>query len=256
MTEHLQSSLQDRVLTLRFNRPDKKNALTSAMYSAFADALIAAGSNPEVRAVLIAGQPDCFSSGNDLADFLQLPVGDSNSPVLRFMRALSSFEKPVVAAASGIAVGVGVTLLLHCDLVYCGENTRLNLPFVSLGIVPEFASTYVLPRLMGHARAAELLLLGEPFTAQKALEYGLVNALFANDQVEARAREKALRLAALPPRALRISKSLLKQWNADTLARSIAVEGEHFMPMLRDPEALEAIGAFLQKRKPDFSGFN
>ena len=175
---------------------------------------------------------------------------------MRFMRSLANLEKPVVAGASGIAVGVGVTLLLHCDLVYCGEQTKLNMPFSSLGICPEFASSYLLPRLMGHARAAELLMLGEGFSAKKALDCGLVNALLPNAEVEATALAKARQIAAMPPRAIRITKMLLKKWSLATVNESIAFEAGHFMAMLHEPEAREAISAFMQKRKPDFSSFN
>lgn len=249
------TELQDRVLTVRFNRADKKNALNSAMYSALAAAFRAANSNPEVRVVLIAGQADCFTAGNDMIDFLAAPPTGLDSPVVHFMQSLAALEKPVVAAASGIAVGVGVTLLLHCDLVYCGEQTKLNMPFSSLGICPEFASSYLLPRLMGHQRAAELLMLGEGFTAQKALQYGLVNAVLPNAEVETVARAKALQMAALPPRALRMTKALLKKWSQATTTEAIDHEAGHFMAMLLDPEAREAMTAFSQKRKPDFSAF-
>jgi enoyl-CoA hydratase/carnithine racemase len=252
---HIQHQIEDRVLTLRFNRPDKKNALTQAMYTAMAEVLREAQRDPQVRVVLLAGQPDCFTAGNDLMDFMNSPPGDANSPVSQYMRALAELEKPVVAAPAGIAVGIGVTLLLHCDLVYCGEQTRMNMPFVSLGICPEFASSYVLPRLMGHARACELLLLGEPFSAQTALEYGIVNALLPNEQVEAHARAKALQIAALAPGAVRTTKMLLKQWSSRQVLEAISTESSHFMPMLKGEEAREAIGAFLQKRKPDFSRF-
>ena len=175
MTDLIQTSLQERVLTLRLNRADKKNALTQAMYAALADALKAAETNPEVRVVVFAGAPDAFTAGNDLQDFLKNPPQGEDAPVARFMRALAAFPKPVIAAVNGVAVGIGVTLLLHSDLVYVGQNARLQMPFTNIGICPEFASTYILPRLMGNVRAAELTLFGEPFTAAKALEYGLVN---------------------------------------------------------------------------------
>lgn len=252
---HIVTTLADRVLTLRMNRLDKKNALTQAMYTAMAEAINAAAANPEVRVLLITGDANCFCAGNDLSDFMNSPPGTTDSPVARFMKALATFEKPVVGAVSGIAVGIGVTMLLHCDLVYCGEKTKLNMPFVSLGICPEFASSYILPRLMGHVRAAELVLLGEAFTAETALQYGLVNALLPNDQVEARAMEKARHIAGLAPAAVRTTKMLLKKWSNATAVQAIDIEASHFMPMLRAPEAIEAIGSFMQKRKPDFSDF-
>ena len=247
------TSLADGVLTLRMNRLDKKNALTQAMYTALATAIEEAGRDPAVRALLITGDANCFSAGNDLQDFMNNTLQPGTSPVERFMKALAGFEKPVVGAACGVAVGVGVTMLLHCDLVYCGEKTKLNMPFVSLGICPEFASSYVLPRLMGHVRAAELLMLGEPFTAEKALQYGLVNALLPNEQVEAKALEKAQQLASLAPKAMRVTKMLLKKWSQATLAEAIDFEATYFIPMLKQPEAIESITAFMQKRKPDYS---
>jgi enoyl-CoA hydratase/carnithine racemase len=254
--QHILLERHDYVAVLRMNRVDKKNALTQAMYNELAENLTTVAADDSLRALVIAGHATCFCAGNDLADFLQTPPNSQDSPVARFMRALAAFEKPVIAAPAGVAVGIGVTMLLHCDLVYCGEQTRLSLPFVNLGICPEFASSYVLPRLMGHQRAAELLLLGEPFTAQKALEYGLVNAVLPNAEVEAFAIGKAQHLAALPPKALRTSKMLLKKWSQPNLAESIRLEADHFMPMLKGDEAIEAMTAFMQKRKPDFSRFS
>ena len=250
---HVITALDAGVLTLRMTRLDKKNALTQAMYTAMAEAIEAANSDNQVRALLIAGDANCFCAGNDLMDFMNSAPQPGQSPVERFMRALAAFEKPVVAAVGGVAVGIGVTMLLHCDLVYCGEKTKLSMPFVSLGICPEFASSYVLPRLMGHVRAAELILLGEPFTAETALQYGLVNALLPNEQVEAKALEKARHLAAQPPRAMRISKRLLKRWIAATATEALDYEAGYFIPMLKQAEAIESISAFMQKRKPDYS---
>ncbi|HVT36656.1 MAG TPA: enoyl-CoA hydratase, partial [Nevskiaceae bacterium] len=247
--------LQDRVLTVRFNRPDKKNALTQAMYSGAAEAFADAKSNAQVRVVLIAGAPDCFCAGNDIVDFLNSPPGDENSPVARFMHTLSALDKPVIAAASGLAIGIGVTLLLHCDLVFLGEKTRLEMPFVNLGICPEFASSYLLPRVMGYQRAGELLLCGA-FDAQKARDYGIANFIAPNAEVEAQARARALSIAQLPPNAVRVTKGLLRRWSETTAKEAMAAEVQNFMPMLRQPEALEALNAFTQKRKPDFSRFS
>jgi enoyl-CoA hydratase/carnithine racemase len=251
---HVVTQTQDRVLTIRLARPEKKNALTQAMYSAMAQALKSAQADSAVRTVLIAGAPDCFCAGNDVMDFLNAPIAGADSPVGDFMHALSTIEKPVIAAVSGTAVGIGVTMLLHCDLVYAGEQTRFQMPFVSLGICPEFASTYILPRLMGHARAFELIFNG-PFDAAKAREYGLVNALTPNAEVEALALKQALAIAKLPPKAARVTKALLKRWRADMVEQAIPLEAEHFVPMLREPEALEALSAFAQKRQPDFARF-
>jgi enoyl-CoA hydratase/carnithine racemase len=255
MSDLIQTQLQDRVLTLRMNRPDKKNALTQAMYSAMADALKEAAENHEVRVLVIAGVADAFTSGNDLQDFLKNPPTGEDAPVARFMRALATFPKPVIAAVNGFAVGIGVTLLLHSDLVYVGQNARLQMPFTSIGICPEFSSTYLLPRIMGNVRAAELTLFGEAFTAAKALEYGLVNEVLPDAEVEPRAQERARKLAQQAPNALRVTKKLLHRWSEKTALEAIQVEADHFIPMLGQPEALEAMTAFMQKRKPDFSKF-
>ena len=252
---HVLTELSERVLTIRLNRHDKKNALTQAMYTALARALKDAQANPEVRVIVIAAQPDCFCAGNDVQDFLSLPPVSNDSPTAQFMRGLAECVKPVIAAPAGIAVGIGVTMLFQCDLVYCGAETRLNMPFVNLGICPELASSYILPRLLGYPRACELVLLGRPFTAQKALEFGIVNAVAPNAQVEATAREAALQIAALPPNAVRITKALLRRWSHKTVMEAIDVEAAHFIPMLKQGEALEAMTAFMQKRKPDFSKF-
>lgn len=255
--------LQDRVLTIRMNRVDKKNALTQAMYTAIADALNDAATNPEVRVVLFTGALEAFSAGNDIPDFLktQPASGDDAaerfhaSPVGRFMVALADFPKPVVAAVTGPAIGVGVTLLLHCDLVYAGTNARLQMPFVNIGICPEFASSLLLPRIMGHVRAAELVMFGEPFSATTAREYGLVNAVLPDAEVESHARERARKLAQQPPNALRATKDLLKHWDRTLAKEAIIHEAGRFVPMLGQGEALEAMSAFMGKRKPDFSKF-
>ncbi|MGQ0699217.1 MAG: enoyl-CoA hydratase [Panacagrimonas sp.] len=246
----------DSVLTLRLNRADKKNSVTQTMYSALAEALNAAATDPGVRVAIIAGAPGAFCAGNDLMDFMKTPNGSGDSPVIQFMNALATFPKPVIAAVNGVAVGVGVTMLLHCDLIYAGENARFQMPFVNIGIVPEYASTYLMPRIMGHARAMELALFGEPFTASHAKECGLVNEVLADDKVEARALERATKLAQQPPNALRTTKHLMKRWTAATVVEAIPLEAFHFAPMLTQPEAREAIGAFLEKRKPDFSRFS
>ena len=247
------------VLTLRLNRAEKKNSITQALYSALADAINAAATDTSVRVIVIAGSGDSFTSGNDMVDFIKVAGsggGGGDSAVIRFMNALAAFPKPVVAAVNGLAIGVGVTLLLHCDLIYAGEGSRFTLPFVNIGIVPEYASTYLLPRIMGHARAMELVMFGEAFTAEHAKECGLVNEVLPNDQVEARAMERAKVLATKPPNALRTTKRLMKRWTDSTIAEAIPLEAFHFVPMLSYPEAQEAIGAFLQKRKPDFSKFS
>jgi len=252
---HVLTDVQDRVMTIRLNRPGKKNALTLAMYEAITEAIARAEGDKGVRAVLITGTPDCFSSGNDIMDFLQNPPQGNDTPVARFMATMAGMQKPLVASVNGLAIGVGVTLLLHCDLVYAGENARLQMPFVNIGITPEFGSSLLLPLMMGHQRAAELILLGEPFSAATAREYGLVNAVCPDAETETRARAVALKLAQQPPNALRTSKRLLKR-NAAAVAEAMQAEADHFIPMLRGAEALEAMSAFVQKRKADFSKFS
>jgi len=244
------------VATIEIARPEKKNAITVDMYAAMGEALRAANAEPAVRAVLITGQPGIFSSGNDLEDFMQRPAQDMDSPVFRFMKALAGCEKPVVAAVTGAAIGIGTTLLLHCDLVYVSDESRLAMPFTSLGLVPEFASSLILPQLLGHPKAAEKLLLGDPFTAQDAVDLGLANAVLPAGEVVGHARRMAERFNALPPSAVRDTKRLMRRANAEKVLEAIAVEGAIFGERLSSPEAREAFSAFFQKRKPDFSGFS
>ncbi len=241
------------VLRIEFNRPEKKNAITAAMYGALADALVAADADDAVRVVLIHGKPDVFTSGNDLSDFLANPPRGEDGAPFRFLRVISHFGKPVVAAVSGAAIGIGTTLLLHCDLVYAAVGTRFALPFVNLGLVPEAASSFLLPRLAGWPRAAELLLLGEPFSAEKAREVGLVNDVLAPEELLTAAMATAKKLAQKPPGALRLTKSLMKDGLIAQVEQAMSREGKIFAGRLDSPEAKEAFSAFLEKRKPDFS---
>ena len=241
------------VATIEIARPEKKNAITGAMYHAMAAALDAAKADTAVRAVLIAGQPGIFTSGNDIEDFMQRPPGEP--PAFAFMRALMGCDKPVVAAVTGAAIGIGTTLLLHCDFVYVSDEARLAMPFVSLGLVPEFASSLIVPQLMGNVRAAEKLLLGDPFTGADAVECGIANAVLPANEVVNHARRIAERFNALPPSAVRDTKTLMRRARAALAAETITAEGEVFAKRLRSPEAQEAFGAFFQKRKPDFSKF-
>lgn len=251
----IRTSLQNGVATIEINRPDKKNALTAEMYQAMADALNRAQADPAVRAILFAGQPGMFTAGNDLEDFVQRPPKDMDAPVFRFMQALLGVDKPVVAAVEGVAVGIGVTLLLHCDLVYVADNAKLALPFVNLGVVAEFASSFLLPLSAGYVKAAEKLLLGEPFSAQEAYEMRIVNAVLPAGEVLARARATAEKFSRLPPSAVRETKKLLRHGHAVEVAAAIKREGELFCARLGAGEAQEAMTAFLEKRKPDFSKF-
>lgn len=245
----------DRVATIEIARPQKKNALTVAMYQAMAEALEAACADAGVRAVLITGQPGIFTSGNDLEDFVQRPPASEDSPVFRFMRALVQCDKPVVAAVTGAAIGIGTTMLLHCDLVYVADDAQLAMPFVGLGLVPEFASSLLLPQRIGHARAAQRLLLGDPFGAAEAVELGIANAVLPAGEVVRHARRIAERFNALPPAAVREAKRLLRAPQTEAVLATIRTEGEAFVQALRSPEAREAFQAFFEKRKPDFSKF-
>ncbi|MEY8875521.1 MAG: enoyl-CoA hydratase [Leptothrix sp. (in: b-proteobacteria)] len=252
----IKTALLDGVFTVEIARPEKKNALTMAMYGELTAAFVAARDNPAVRAVLITGQPGIFTSGNDLEDFMTAPPRDDSSPVFVFMRALLDCDKPVIAAVTGAAIGIGTTLLLHCDFVYISDEARLAMPFASLGLVPEFASSLIVPRLMGHARAAEKLLLGDPFTASEAVECGIANAVLPASEVVNHARRVALRFNSLPPGAVRDTKRLMRAGSDAQVRQTLQTEGAVFGERLRSPEAQEAFQAFFQKRKPDFSRFS
>jgi len=247
------------VATIEIARPEKKNALTVAMYQAMHDALVAAKADNAVRAVLITGQPGIFTSGNDIEDFMTRAPGQGSdamdSPVFRFMHALLECDKPVVAAVTGAAIGIGTTMLLHCDFVYVSDEARLAMPFVALGLVPEFASSLVVPQLMGHRLAAEKLLLGDPFTPEQAVECGIANAVLPGTEVVNHARRVAERFNALPPGAVRQAKALMRAPQNELILKTIRTEGAIFAARLKSPEAMEAFQAFFQKRKPDFSKF-
>lgn len=241
------------VATLTFNRLDKKNSITTGMYAAMADAVEAATADAGTRVLVIQGHESVFSAGNDIADFLNNPPASADSPVFRFLRAISTCPKPVVAAVCGPAVGIGTTLLFHCDLVYAGDNAAFSMPFVNLGLCPEAGSSLLAPQLMGHHRAAEALLLGEPFTAETALELGLVNRVVPPAETSALAQRVAHKLAAKPLTSLVETKRLMKKGLAAQVATAMTEEGQSFGRMLREPAAREAFGAFMEKRKPDFS---
>jgi enoyl-CoA hydratase/carnithine racemase len=256
MPDHVLVSVEERICRIQLHRPEKKNALTGAMYAALAGALAAAEADPAVRALLVSGTESVFSAGNDIADFAGGFSMDEDSPVVRFLDALTGAQKPIVAAVNGPAVGIGTTMLLHCDLVYAGRSARFQLPFVNLGLVPEAGSSYILPQMLGHARAAELLMLGEPFDAETARACGIVNAVVDDGETLPRALAAAQSLAAKPPAALRLTKQMLKQAGGDALRRAIRAEAEQFRARLATPEAAEAVRAFMERRKPDFSRFS
>jgi enoyl-CoA hydratase/carnithine racemase len=243
------------VTTLTIHRVAKKNSFTTAMYAAMADVLDQAQADPAVRVLVIQGHETIFSAGNDIADFLQTPPTTLEAPVFRFMSAISSFSKPIVAAVCGPAVGIGTTMLFHCDLVYAGDNAAFSMPFVNLGVCPEAASSLLAPQRMGYGRAAEALLLGEPFMAETALEMGLISRIVPPAEVNALAQRQAQKLAAKPLSSVLASKRLMKQGQADLVAQRMAEEGTLFGQMLAQPAAQEAFAAFMEKRKPDFSAF-
>ncbi|HEX4326853.1 MAG TPA: enoyl-CoA hydratase [Burkholderiales bacterium] len=247
------ASKEAGVLRITLNRPEKKNSITGAMYQALADALADARRDPAVKAVMITGGVEMFAAGNDLGDFMNNPPQDEGAPVFQFLTQISECEKPIVAAVAGVAVGIGTTMLLHCDLVYAADNARFALPFTSLGIVPEAASSYLLPLIAGYQQAAELLLLGEPFGAERAKQAGFVTAVVPAGELLPAAEKAAARLAALPGKSIRTTKALLKQAHAAQVARQMHEEGVLFRAMLTEPAAREAMSAFFAKRKPDFS---
>lgn len=255
MSELIDSEIKDGVHVVRMNRPDKKNALTRDMYAVMADAVNGADDNPDVRVVVFTGTDDCYTAGNDLNDFLHEPPSDENSPVSRFLSGLGVTNTPLVAAVNGIAVGIGTTMLLHCDFVYASGNARFHMPFINLALVPEAASSMLLPLTAGYRKAAELLMLGEPFDAAAAKEAGLVSDIVSGDGLMDVALATAAKLAAKPPSALRYTKALMRR-QIGSIADQMVAENEAFGACLASPEAKEAMTAFFEKRVPDFSKFS
>lgn len=247
MTDHVLVSDADGVRTITLNRADKRNALTAAMYSAMAGALISA---PEagIRAILFTGAGGFFTGGNDIGDFLANPPSGDNAPVFQFLYAIATTPLPVVAAVEGMAVGVGTTMLLHCDLVYAAPDARLHVPFVDLGLVPEAASSILMPRTMGHAQAARMLMLGEPLGAEEALATGILSGIVPAVDLAVTALAKAKALAAKPVEAMRQTKALMRPNQAEILA-TMKKEGQIFGACLRSPEAKAAFQAFMMKGK-------
>lgn len=239
------------VRTLTFNRLAKKNSIDRAMYGALSDALDAAVEDAAVRVVLIQGDATIFSAGNDIGDFLSAPPAGDDAPAMRFLRTIACFPKPLVAAVCGPAVGIGTTLLFHCDLVYAGDNAAFSMPFVNLGLCPEGASSLLVPQMLGHHRAAEALLLGEPFMAEAALEVGLVNRIVPPTEANGYAQAQARKLAAKPLGALVETKRLLKSGQQALVLAHMREEGASFSRLLQEPAAKEAFTAFMDQRRPD-----
>jgi enoyl-CoA hydratase/carnithine racemase len=252
----IMTEVHDHILRIEINRPEKKNALTRAMYAAMADAIGRADDDNGIRAVFLHGTADCFTAGNDLKDFQAFRKNGNNKDVSNFLSTISRAQKPIVAAVGGVAVGVGTTMLLHCDLVYAGEGAKFILPFAALGLCPEAASSFLLPKLVGHKRASELLMLGEPLSAAKACEIGLVNAVYPDEEFIDKAFGRTQKLVQQPPASIRITKALLKKPIAQHIADAMAEERRHFSERLISGECDEAFSAFFERRKPDFSSFD
>ena len=254
--DQIQSEIQKGILQIAINRPEKKNALTSAMYEAMVEILQRAEADDSVRVIVLCGKGDSFTAGNDIEDFVQKPwKGQAVPPAEQFIRAVAFATKPVIAAVHGLAVGIGTTILLHCDLVYAAEDARFMMPFVNLGILPEAGSTLLLPRLIGHQRACELLLLAAPFSAQRAYELGIVNRVVPGDQLLSVVATAAQGLLEKPAGAIRAAKQMMKEHLKPDLDRVIREEVLAIARRLDLPETGEALRAFLEKRKPDFSRF-
>lgn len=251
MSEHILLDRRGAVYTIRMARPETKNALTLGMYTALTAALDEATADAGVRVVMISGAGGSFTSGNDLRDFASTPADGLDAPAFQFLRRISTFPKPLVAAVAGVAVGIGTTMLLHCDLVVAEPDARFSLPFINLGLVPEAASSLLLPRMLGHVRAAELLMLGGMFDAATAERFGIINKVSAAGACESDAMAWADALAAKAPTALMLTKALLKRELPDIVAR-IEAEATDFAAQLRGPEFREAAAAFMAKRAPTF----
>lgn len=250
----IETRLENGVLTVTLNRPDKKNAITQAMYAALAEATERARTDDAVRVLLFRAAGDSFSAGNDIGDFIALgsqAQGPTDMPVFRFLKALADLDRPVVAAVKGRAVGIGLTMLLHCDLVVVAEDALLSVPFVNLALAPEAASSLLLPLTLGHHRAFELFALGQPLDGRTAHAWGLANRCVPADQVEATAADLAAQIAARAPNSIRKTKALMR--DAEALWALMQREGEAFGSQMKSPEAMEAFMAFTQKRAPDFS---
>ena len=253
MPQHVKTEMAAGIMTMTLARPEKKNALSNEMYSAMSEGLERAEKDPAVRVVLFQGDGDSFTAGNDLADFASQAKGESSvdSPAHRFIEIVSKVTKPLVAAVHGNAVGVGTTMLLHCDLVYLADNARLITPFVNLALVPEAASSWLLPLRIGHARAYAMFALGEPMEAAAALACGLANAVVPQSELRKRAHDAAIALTKRPAGSLSLTKKLMR--DHQRIAAQIAEEGQLFKERLKTPEAREAFAAFAERRPPDFT---
>ena len=256
MSDYINIETKESVLKIEIDRPDKKNALNGAMYYAMRDALIAASDDPKVRAVIIYGVGGDFTAGNDLKEFLEFASSDQDTfPAKEFLDVIIPYGKPVIAAVNGLAVGIGATMTIHCDLVYASEDAKFQMPFVNLGLNPEAGSSFALPQLVGYHNAAEIILLGGMVTAKRAYDMGFVNAVIKQSELMDVAMQAALRIAELPPTPIRLAKSMMKKHFTDKIMETNDKEFRSFVSRLSSPEAGEAVQAFMEKRKPDFSQF-
>jgi len=252
----IETSKKDGIMHIEFNRPGKKNAITAGMYRMLADAIEDGEQDKNIRVLLLSGKPEVYCAGNDIEDFIHAKQAVEERPAARFLRNLSLAAKPMLAAVSGAAIGIGMTMLFHCDQVYAADNAKFSMPFAKLGLCPEFASSRLLPRLVGYQRAAELLFFGEVFGAAQVLEMGIVNKVLPLAELMPYAFAQAVKLAGLPPSSLRVTKQLMKARDCDAVAAQMMEENKFFSAMLQSPEAKEAFAAFFERRPPDFSKFS
>ena len=262
MSDYIKIHSEDSILKIGFNRPDKKNALNSEMYYAVRDALVSASEDSSVRVIVLYGEGGDFTSGNDVKDFLAFATtkisegNDSEFPAKEFLDVLIPYNKPVIAAVDGVAVGIGATLTQHCDLVYASKEAKFHMPFVNLGLNPEAGTSFVLPKLVGYHNAAEILLSGDMFTSQRAHEMGFINGVVEQSELMDFVMNKAKNISELAPTPVRLAKQMMKEHFVDQLIEVNQAEFNSFVNRMRSPEALEAMQAFMQKRKPDFSQFD
>jgi len=261
MSDYIKINSEDSILKIGFNRPDKKNALNSEMYYAVRDALVSASEDSKIRVIVLYGEGGDFTSGNDVKDFLAFATtktsqeNDIQFPAKEFLDVLIPYNKPIIAAVDGMAIGIGATMTMHCDLVYASTEAKFHMPFVNLGLNPEAGTTFFLPKLVGYHNAAEILLSGDMITSQRAYEMGFVNGVVKHSELMDVAINKAKRIAELAPTPVRLAKQMMKEHFIDQLIEANQNEFNSFVNRMSSPEALEAMQAFMQKRKPDFSQF-
>lgn len=254
MSDHIKVEIDNHIALVTFDRADKKNAFTVEMYESLVEVLRGADKNPDVRVMVVTGAGDAFTSGNDLMDFMNTPPAGKDSPVFQILTTLVDLKTPIIAAVNGVAIGIGTTMLLQCDLVYAAPQAKFQMPFVNLGLCPEGASSLLLPMMMGIPQATELLMFGDKFSAERASEVGIVNAVV--DDVLAHAMERAAVIAAKAPASVRLTKELIRKRLRKDIHEAMGDEGDHFLERLQSEEAKEAFGAFFEKRAPDFSKFS